>query len=101
MRPSWMAMAPSPMLATPGVPPVDDDRWRFEPKWDGCRLLARFDAGGVRAWTRRGTDATTWFPELRAIHERSDNKSFALDGEVISPAEDGRPDFAQIRRRIC
>ena len=37
-------MTPAPMLATPGVPPAGDDRWRFEPKWDGCRLLARFDA---------------------------------------------------------
>lgn len=88
------------MLATPGAPPRGDDSWRFEPKWDGCRILAELDHGSVRAWTRRGRNATPWFPELAGVAARHANRRIVLDGEVISPSADGRPDFAQVRRRI-
>ena len=37
---------------------------RFEPKWDGFRLIVTRDQHGVNLWSRRGTNLSTTFPEI-------------------------------------
>ena len=46
-----------PMLATLVGGPFDDPDWLFEVKWDGFRVEAVVDGGGVRLWTRGEKDA--------------------------------------------
>ncbi len=52
----------APMLAVAGDLPADDDRWGFEMKWDGMRVLAFVEGGRVRLTSRRGNDVTERFP---------------------------------------
>jgi ATP-dependent DNA ligase len=50
-----------PMLATLVAAPFDDPDWLFEIKWDGFRVEAIVDNGGIRLWTRGEQDATRYF----------------------------------------
>ena len=52
-KPTFIA----PMLATLVGGPFDDPDWLFEVKWDGFRVEAVVDGGGVRLWTRGEKDA--------------------------------------------
>jgi bifunctional non-homologous end joining protein LigD len=90
-----------PMLATLVAAPFDDPDWLFEVKWDGFRVEAVVDGGGVRLWTRGEKDAAqsyfgpflepaTWLTAKQAI----------VDGEVIALDERGEPDFALLQARI-
>jgi bifunctional non-homologous end joining protein LigD len=85
------------MLASPGPLPADGQRWAFEPKWDGFRAVVHVD-GAVRVWSRRGSDLTTRFPELKRI-ARAVPADTCLDGELVVLSPSGRPDFEGIRRR--
>ncbi len=54
------------MLAEPGDNLVSDERWSFEPKLDGYRIIAFIDGESVYLQSRRGQDYTALFPELIA-----------------------------------
>jgi len=90
-----------PMLATLVGGPFDGTEWLFEVKWDGFRVEAVVDGGGVRLWTRGEKDAAasyfgpfleppTWIAARQAV----------VDGEVIALDERGEPDFALLQARI-
>ena len=82
--------------------PPDPERWAYEVKWDGMRVLTVIDGGDVSAWSGNGTDATTRFPELQALAGAVRGHSrVVLDGEVIAvdPAT-GRPDFGRLQPRM-
>jgi bifunctional non-homologous end joining protein LigD len=90
-----------PMLATLVAAPFDDPDWLFEVKWDGFRVEAVVDGGGVRLWTRGEEDAgeryfgpflepPTWIAAKQAV----------VDGEVIALDDRGEPDFALLQARI-
>jgi bifunctional non-homologous end joining protein LigD len=79
-----------PMLATLVGEPFDGPDWLFEVKWDGFRVEAVVDGGGVRLWTRGEKDAAqaylvpfldppTWIDARRSV----------VDGEVIALDEGG------------
>ncbi|WP_405633238.1 hypothetical protein OG933_05120 [Streptomyces sp. NBC_00016] len=54
-----------------------------EPKWDGYRAqLARYRDGHVLLRSRRGTDMTPAFPEIRATAAQLPDDDTALDGGV-------------------
>ena len=57
-----------PMLATAAddLPP-DEENWAFEMKWDGMRVILVVEAGQLTLTSRLGNDATSRFPELRAL----------------------------------
>ncbi|WP_331758691.1 hypothetical protein OG225_41075 (plasmid) [Nocardia sp. NBC_01377] len=52
------------MLATPGTPPVDNERWAREMKWDGARALAVVRGGRCRIFSRNHRELSGSFPEL-------------------------------------
>jgi bifunctional non-homologous end joining protein LigD len=90
-----------PMLATLVGGPFDNPDWLFEVKWDGFRVEAVVDDGGVRIWTRGEKDAAqfyfgpfldppTWIEARQAV----------VDGEVIALDEHGEPNFALLQARI-
>jgi len=88
------------MLATPapaaGVP-RDGDRWAYEVKWDGMRVLADVHEGAVVLSSRTGRDVSATFPEFAALAEA--HADVLLDGEVVALA-DGVPSFAALADRM-
>jgi bifunctional non-homologous end joining protein LigD len=90
-----------PMLATLVGGPFDDPDWLFEVKWDGFRVEAVVDGGGVRLWTRGEKDAAQWYfgPFLEPPTWIA-AKQAVVDGEVIALDNRGEPDFALLQARI-
>ncbi len=82
-----------PQLATLAAGVPDNGEWLFEIKFDGYRLMARFDKRKVALITRGGHDWSARMPallqELRGLGLRS---SF-LDGEIVVLGKQGAPDF--------
>jgi bifunctional non-homologous end joining protein LigD len=72
--------------------PFDEPGWTAEIKYDGYRLLVEVDGGRVRIKTRRGADATRWYPELQTLGELPGRH--ILDGEGCYLDETGRAERA-------
>ncbi|MCW2778897.1 MAG: polymerase LigD, ligase domain protein [Frankiales bacterium] len=89
----------SPMLATAGPLPPDDDAWAYEVKWDGVRVLVAVEDGAVRLTSRAGNDVTGGYPELQALADAVD-RPVLLDGEVVAFDEAGRSDFGRLQERM-
>ena len=89
------------MLATLVGAPFDNPDWLFEVKWDGFRVEAVVDGGGVRLWTRGEKDAAGWYfgPFLEPPTWIA-AKQAVVDGEVIALDRRGEPDFALLQARI-
>ncbi|WP_245430734.1 hypothetical protein [Mesorhizobium sp. WSM3868] len=80
-------------------PPVSDD-WLHENKYDGFRTQLVRDWAGVRAFSRNGHDwSQRYWPMVNAA-EKLPAESFIIDGEVIAPDPDGRPNFHAIHSRM-
>ncbi|MEB3071464.1 ATP-dependent DNA ligase [[Mycobacterium] vasticus] len=89
----------APMLATHGdVARLDPDRWAFEGKWDGYRLLVDADRGRVRLRSRSGRDVTGEYPQLQSLGEGLTEHHAVLDGELVALDDAGAPSFAGIQR---
>jgi len=88
----------SPMLATLETEAFDDDRWLFEPKWDGVRALA-YCAEETMLVSRSGRNMTTGYPELSRLHEQLVARDAILDGEIVA-MENGRPSFERLQGRM-
>jgi bifunctional non-homologous end joining protein LigD len=89
------------MLATVGKkPPVPDDAWGFEFKWDGIRAIAYVDGGRVRLKSRRGEDITPRYPETHAMGRALGSSEVILDGEIVALDDKGRPSFEEIQQRM-
>lgn len=91
-----------PMLATPArALPADGDRWAAEFKWDGLRAVAYLSAdGGLRLRSRTDRDITAAYPELASIAGLAGRRQLIVDGEIVAPGGNGRPDFAALQRRM-
>lgn len=91
--------APQAMLLTKREEPWDDDRYIFEPKIDGHRLLLTLSDGAVRLHTRHGNDVTEKYPELHSPPVSA--ASVVLDGEVayLNP-ETGQIEFETVMERF-
>ena len=75
--------------------------WRFEPKLDGFRALAKIaDHGSVRLISRRGTRLDDAFPEIVASLYAYLPSGTILDGELV-PFHNGRIDFSALQRRYA
>lgn len=89
-----------PMLASPGTMPTDSDRWAFEFKWDGARVVAYIDGGRVRLMSRNDLDVTVTYPELHPLGLDLGSRPAILDGEVIALDEKGVPSFGVLQQRM-
>lgn len=90
----------TPMRATTGPTPTDDSGWAYEIKWDGMRAIASCDRGALRLTSSNGIDATVRFPELAPLASSLAANRVILDGEIITFAPDGRPDFGRLQHRM-
>ncbi|WP_426621891.1 ATP-dependent DNA ligase [Microbacterium sp. As-52] len=88
-------------LARPaGTVPAEDalpGGARYEPKWDGFRLLLVVDDEDVTLWSRQGKNLTRAFPELVAAAAQLPS-GVILDGEAVVWSDD-RLDFDALLRR--
>jgi bifunctional non-homologous end joining protein LigD len=88
-----------PMLAQLIDKPFDDERWLFEVKWDGIRLVSFIDNGKVSLQTRAGRIVDAEYPQLQAISQLVKARQAVLDGEVVVLDEEGRPSFQLLQNR--
>ncbi|MCF3135488.1 ATP-dependent DNA ligase [Streptomyces olivochromogenes] len=91
------------MLATPGTlpPAAQDDRWAYETKQDGQRVLVYLPGdGSVLLRARSGEDITAAYPELRPLGPLLGSTPAILDGEVLALDEQGRADFQLLQSRM-
>ena len=77
----------------------DDDRWLYEVKWDGIRLVSFIDNGRLWLQTRAGRTVDAEYPQLRTISSLVKAKQAILDGEVVVLDEEGRPSFQLLQNR--
>ena len=85
-----------PMLPTNGsVAKYNGDRWAFEGKYDGFRLLATTRNGVLSLQSRSGRDVTSEFPKLQPLRHDA-----ILDGEVVGLGANGQPSFREVQNRM-
>src|SRR5437879_2063023 len=77
----------------------DNDRWLFEVKWDGIRLISFIDNGKVSLQTRSGRIVDNEYPPLQAISGLVKAKQAVLDGEIVALDDQGRPSFQLLQNR--
>jgi DNA ligase D-like protein (predicted ligase) len=88
------------MLATATQRRFSDPDWLFEPKLDGVRTLALYDAEGTRLVSRNRNDVTASYPEIAAaLDDALEVGDAVLDGEVVAFAG-GRTSFGRLQQRI-
>jgi len=71
--------------------------WLHEPKLDGYLFQIVKDGRQVRLYSRSGYDWTKRFSPLVEIPTGISCKSAMIDGELVIPARDGRPDFYRLQ----
>ena len=82
-----------PQLATLAESAPEGGDWHYELKFDGYRLMTRFDSDRVRCFTRNGHDWTDKMPQLVKSLQALGLESCWLDGEIIVPDAHGIPNF--------
>ncbi|MEU2714447.1 ATP-dependent DNA ligase [Streptomyces sp. NPDC007205] len=91
------------MLATPGTlpPAAQDQRWAYETKQDGQRVMVYLPGdGSVLLRARSGEDITAAYPELRPLGGALGPTPAVLDGEVLALDDRGRADFQLLQSRM-
>ena len=88
-----------PMLLEEVRRPFTDAAWGFELKYDGYRLLASTGAAGVQLRSKKGADATRWFPEIANTLSAVSGRALIVDGEVCVLDDIGRSDFDRMHAR--
>ena len=88
-----------PQLATlvASVPAGD---WVVESKFDGYRMLARIEDGGVRLFTRNGNDWTDRLAPIAAAVAALGLDRAWLDGEIVVLDDAGVPAFNRLQNAL-
>jgi len=88
-----------PQLAKSAKDLPEGPDWRYEPKWDGFRILAFKDGEDVYLQSRNGKPMDRYFPEVRAAIATLGTEQVVLDGEVVIEV-DGVQEFDLLSQRI-
>jgi ATP-dependent DNA ligase len=88
-----------PMLATLVDYPFDDQRWVFETKWDGFRLITEKRGHAVGLWSRNGIDVTARYAVLLPALQKIDG-SCVIDGELCALDAHGRSRFQLLQNAL-
>lgn len=94
-----MLRPPEPMLATLVDTPFSDDRWVFERKLDGVRVLVARDGDRVTLRSRSGHELRDAYPEVAEAWAAQPVDRFVVDGEVVA-FEGDRTSFARLQGRM-
>lgn len=85
-----------PMLATLSEGLTNDERYVYEVKWDGYRIIAIVKNKKVTLYSRGGNDYTAKYPlVVEALHEL--NRDMILDGEMVVFDDQGHPSFNAVQ----
>ncbi|MHB8381387.1 MAG: DNA ligase D [Candidatus Binataceae bacterium] len=88
------------MLAKLAEDPFDSDKWLFELKYDGVRVLAFRDDGALRLYARSATEITNRYPEVVLALKAHSFDRFVIDGEIVAVDTAGRPNFQLLQTRM-
>ena len=88
------------MLCTLVAEPFDNPDWIFEPKYDGLRVLGRFDGKDVVLLSRNNQPQNFQFPEVAEALRDSLRRPAVVDGEVVCFDEHGRSSFRALQQRF-
>jgi ATP-dependent DNA ligase len=72
---------------------------RYEPKWDGYRLVIVRSARSTRLWSKQGRDLTDRFPDIAAAAVAQVPAGTVVDGEVVV-WNGSRLDFGLLQQRM-
>jgi ATP-dependent DNA ligase len=72
---------------------------RYEPKWDGYRLVIVRSASSTRLWSKQGRDLTDRFPDIAAAAVAQVPAGTVVDGEVVV-WNGSRLDFGLLQQRM-
>jgi ATP-dependent DNA ligase len=72
---------------------------RYEPKWDGYRLVVVRSARSTRLWSKQGRDLTDRFPDIAAAALAQVPAGTVVDGEVVV-WNGSRLDFGLLQQRM-
>ena len=100
LEPSPMSLFPTPMLATLIAEPFDNPAWIFEPKFDGLRILGRFDGKNITLLSRNNKTQNFQFPEIVDALSISLGMPAIVDGEVVCLDESGHSSFRLLQQRF-
>src|SRR3954469_25875910 len=92
--------APAPMLASLAAEPFDHPDWISEPKYDGLRVLARFDGEELTLISRNGKAQNFQFPEVADGLRDAIDRPAVLDGEIVCFDDRGRSSFRALQQRF-
>src|SRR3954466_21881 len=91
---------PSPMLCTLVDHAFDGPKWTFEPKFDGLRILARFDGRDLTLISRNHKPQEARFPEIAEALGAALSRPAIVDGEVVCLDANGKTSFRSLQQRF-
>lgn len=100
LPPAAMPETPEPMLCTLVGQPFDSPGWVFEPKYDGLRILARFDGQDLTLLSRNQKSQNVAFPDVVESLRASLAGPAIVDGEVVCLDDSGRTSFRALQQRF-
>src|SRR5215831_18046782 len=89
-----------PMAATLVDRPFDHAGWIFEPKFDGLRVLVRFDGHDLTLLSRNDRPQEALFPDVAAAMREALPGPAVVDGEVVCLDAAGRTSFRALQQRF-
>jgi bifunctional non-homologous end joining protein LigD len=89
-----------PMAATLVDRPFDHPDWLFEPKFDGLRVLVRFDGRDVALVSRNDKPQESMFPDVAAAMRNALRHPAVADGEIVCFDAEGRTSFRALQQRF-
>jgi bifunctional non-homologous end joining protein LigD len=89
LRATSMPTSPKPMLCTLVDEAFDEPSWIFEPKYDGLRVLGRFDGRRVSLLSRNEKSQNSLFPDVVGSLEECLKRPAIVDGEIVCLDEKG------------
>ena len=98
--PGELPATAEPELATLVDTAPEGDDWVHEIKFDGYRLLARFDGRKVRLFTRNGKDWTERMPGVATALAELGVSEALIDGELVVLNERGISDFQTLQNSL-
>src|SRR5215470_17671407 len=89
-----------PMFPVRRVRLPSGDGWVVDFGWGRLRVIGLVAGGVLRLSTVEEDDVGRWFPEVRGLGPELGSRAAVLDGELVAPGADGRPDPARLARRL-
>lgn len=87
----------APMLLEEVSVPFDSEEFLYELKFDGIRATIHVGPNFFKIFSRRGTEITNTYPELKAIQNLVKEDTI-FDGEIVL-FEKGKPSFSKLQER--